>query len=172
MLVWWNGRRVGLKIRCRWLHVGSSPTTSTKKSYPMGCDFFYCNIGTWIWRKLRQQFVRRTKQSSELFVGYGRHRTEVPPPAPKSRIQWGATFFIVLVHCFPPLWWNTSLRYVAFASLGWGQTGRLKIRCRWLHVGDGIAIVNYFVWVGFNPYSVTSFLARPTTTKEILLGNI
>ena len=30
MLVWWNGRRVGLKIRCWWQHVGSSPTTGTK----------------------------------------------------------------------------------------------------------------------------------------------
>ena len=29
VLVWWNGRRVGLKIRCWRQHVGSSPTTST-----------------------------------------------------------------------------------------------------------------------------------------------
>ena len=29
MLVWWNGRRVGLKIRCWWQRVGSSPTFGT-----------------------------------------------------------------------------------------------------------------------------------------------
>lgn len=34
MLVWWNGRRVGLKIRCWRQHVGSSPTTSTTKKQP------------------------------------------------------------------------------------------------------------------------------------------
>ena len=45
MLAWWNGRRVGLKIRCWWQHVGSSPTASTKKK---------------VWYMLCQTFFRRT----------------------------------------------------------------------------------------------------------------
>ena len=39
MLVWWNGRRVGLKIRCTRVHVGSSPTTSTNPALRNGIFF-------------------------------------------------------------------------------------------------------------------------------------
>ena len=40
MLVWRNGRRTGLKIPRRQLHVGSTPTTSTKKIIRSSNYFF------------------------------------------------------------------------------------------------------------------------------------
>ena len=40
--MWWNGRRVGLKIRCWWQRVGSSPTTSTKRAQVVvACVFLF-----------------------------------------------------------------------------------------------------------------------------------
>lgn len=42
MLVWWNGRRVGLKIRCWRQHVGSSPTTSTNTLNLLVWGIFLC----------------------------------------------------------------------------------------------------------------------------------
>ena len=45
MLVWWNGRRVGLKIRCWRQHVGSSPTTSTNVPRVLP-EAFFCFCGS------------------------------------------------------------------------------------------------------------------------------
>ena len=45
MLVWRNGRRTGLKIPRGQLHVGSTPTTSTKaKKVEKEAFFFYLNL--------------------------------------------------------------------------------------------------------------------------------
>ena len=41
MLVWRNGRRTGLKIPRGQLHVGSTPTTSTKKNNS-SFELFFC----------------------------------------------------------------------------------------------------------------------------------
>ena len=46
MLVWWNGRHRGLKIRWGQLRTGSSPVTSTKKwDTPKGCPIFSVLVG-------------------------------------------------------------------------------------------------------------------------------
>ena len=77
-----EGRRVGLKIQCRWLRVGDA--ISAKCAIP----------------SLRS--------------------LHVPPPAPESRSIDRDFFFYAFAfhHCGGIL----RLRYVAFASLGWGQT--------------------------------------------------
>ena len=75
-----------------WVQV---PPPAPSRGHTQSVCPFCFNIGTWIWRKLRKQFVRRTKQSSELFVGYGRNSAEVPPPAPRPR-SFERGFFIAL----------------------------------------------------------------------------
>ena len=80
-----------------WVQV---PPPAPSRGHTQSVCPFCFNIGTWIWRKLRKQFVRRTKQSSELFVGYGRNSAEVPPPAPRPRsFERGFLLHFSIVSC-------------------------------------------------------------------------
>ena len=70
VLVWWNGRRVGLKIRCTRVHVGSSPTTSTNPVLRNGIFLLWCRhlLSTTVEYSLRswRSFALLTRLRADL----------------------------------------------------------------------------------------------------------
>ena len=91
MLVWRNGRRKGLKIPRRQLHVGSTPTTSTKDklkdfeslgtSTPVGARPRTSRSRLWLKTTITGLFfTRRPLEGNFMWV-------RLPPPAPKLKYK-------------------------------------------------------------------------------------
>ncbi len=70
--MWWNGRRVGLKIRCWRQHVGSSPTTSTNVPRFLPRLFLFLWLGS---GSVRVVWVEYSQGACSCFPKVrGRHR--------------------------------------------------------------------------------------------------
>lgn len=86
--MWWNGRRVGLKIRCWRQHVGSSPTTSTNVPRVLpGAFFLRLESGS-----VRVVWVEYSQGVCSCFPKVrGRHRCK----GVRKQIEWDSLFLIV-----------------------------------------------------------------------------
>ena len=87
--MWWNGRRVGLKIRCWRQHVGSSPTTSTNVPRVLLEAFLFLWLGS---GSVRVIWVEYSQGACSCFPKVrGRHRCK----GVRKQIEWDSLFLIV-----------------------------------------------------------------------------